>query len=203
MRRAPSVAPARSATPHRSARRPPAAVPRPQVYSQKDAFQTIITDTYPGSDPVSLASKDALVVEGNNILQNAERLGAAAKKRSEPEALAAYAQLSLSYDRFLKAGDVRRRGRLDPTTPGRSLPANCLQFARKLLAVCPQIACSLPANCLQFARKLPANCLRSAAAIAYNLWLARRQSDGAIARPPVLLACLPCLLAHAVPRGTC
>ena len=72
------------------------------IFSQRDAFQTIITDTYPGSDPVSLASKDALVVEGNNVIANAEVLAKAAKARSEPQAIQAYAKLALSYDRFLK-----------------------------------------------------------------------------------------------------
>ena len=76
------------------------------VFSQRDAFQTIVTDTYPGSDPVSLASKDALVNEGNNIIKYAEQLASAAKTRSEARALSAFAKLSLSYDRFLKAGDL-------------------------------------------------------------------------------------------------
>ena len=76
------------------------------VFSQFDAFQTVINDNFPGGDPVSLASRDALSVEGANILKNAEALAAAAKKGSESEAISAYAKLSLSYDRFLKAGDL-------------------------------------------------------------------------------------------------
>jgi chemotaxis protein histidine kinase CheA len=76
------------------------------IFSQVDAFQTVTVETYPGNDPVSLASKDALLSEGNNIIKNAEALASAAKARSEPKALAAYAKLSLSYDRFLKAGDL-------------------------------------------------------------------------------------------------
>jgi len=85
------------------------------VFSQRDAFQTIVTDTYPGNDPVSLASKDALISEGNNIIKNAELLAAAAKAKSEPQAIQAYAKLSLSYDRFLKAGDLYGNSKLLPT----------------------------------------------------------------------------------------
>lgn len=59
------------------------------IFSQKDAIQTVIADTYPGNDPVSLASQDALVTEGNNLLKNAEALSAAATKRSSNEAIAA------------------------------------------------------------------------------------------------------------------
>ena len=84
------------------------------VFSQRDAIQTLITDNYPGEDPVSLASKDALVNEGNNVLKSAEALAAAAKKKSQADALQAYARLALSYDRLLKAGDLpqfRKQGR--------------------------------------------------------------------------------------------
>ena len=35
-----------------------------------------------------------------------QALAAAAKKQSQTEAISAYAKLSLSYDRFLKAGDL-------------------------------------------------------------------------------------------------
>lgn len=85
------------------------------IFSQRDAFQTIVTETYPGGDPVSLASKDALVSEGNNIIRDAELLAAAAQAGSESQALAAYAKLSLSYDRFLKAGDLYGNSQLLPS----------------------------------------------------------------------------------------
>jgi len=85
------------------------------IFSQKDAFQTVVAETYPGSDPVSLASKDALVTEGNNIIADAEILATAAQAKSEPRALAAYAKLSLSYDRFLKAGDLYGNALLLPS----------------------------------------------------------------------------------------
>lgn len=54
------------------------------IFSQKDAFQTIVTDTYPGADPVSLAFKDALVTEGNNIIRDTERLAIAAQAPCRP-----------------------------------------------------------------------------------------------------------------------
>ena len=87
------------------------------IFSQVEAFQTVTVETYPGSDQVSLASKDALVTEGNNVIKNAQSLAAAAKARSEPKALAAYAKLSLSYDRFLKAGDLYGNSLILPSGP--------------------------------------------------------------------------------------
>jgi len=85
------------------------------VFSQVDAFQTVIVETYPGDDPVSLASKDALVTEGNNVVRNAELLASAANLQSQPQAIAAFAKLSLSYDRFLKAGDLYGNSLLLPS----------------------------------------------------------------------------------------
>ena len=76
------------------------------IFSQRDAIQTVISQTYPGNDPVALASKDALLNEGNNVIKNAEALSTAAKARSQKASIDAYAKLSLSYDRFLKAGDL-------------------------------------------------------------------------------------------------
>jgi len=75
-------------------------------YSQRDAFQALILSTYPSDDPVSLSSKDAMIDEGNNVFKYAEDLSNAASKKERPEALEAYAKLALSYDRFLKAGDL-------------------------------------------------------------------------------------------------
>ena len=75
-------------------------------YSQRDAFQSLILTTYPADDPASLASKDAMVDEGNNVFEYAEDLSEALAKNSRSAALEAYAKLALSYDRFLKAGDL-------------------------------------------------------------------------------------------------
>ncbi|KAL1520568.1 hypothetical protein AB1Y20_022144 [Prymnesium parvum] len=75
-------------------------------YSQRDAFQALILTTFPADDPVSLASKDAMVDEGNNVFKYAEDLSDAISKKSRSGAVNAYARLALAYDRFLKAGDL-------------------------------------------------------------------------------------------------
>jgi len=75
-------------------------------YSQRDAFQALILTTYPADDPVSLSSKDAMIDEGNNVFRYAEDLSNAANSNKRGAALEAYAKLALSYDRFLKAGDL-------------------------------------------------------------------------------------------------
>lgn len=66
--------------------------------------------------PQAMASKDAMVDEGNQIFERAEALSRAAAKQNRLEALNAYAKLALSYDRFLKAADLY--GRSAPVITG-------------------------------------------------------------------------------------
>ena len=59
---------------------------RPPAYAPKFRItQALIVSTYPADDPVSLASKDAMIDEGNNVFEYAEDLSMAVSRGQQAE----------------------------------------------------------------------------------------------------------------------
>ena len=82
-----------------------------QVYiftfaEQEDAFVGLINGLFPNDDPLDRAAREALSFEAQSMFVNLDNLREAAKVGNVPKSQKAYASLLLSYDRFLKAGDM-------------------------------------------------------------------------------------------------
>ena len=82
-----------------------------QVYiftfaEQEDAFVGLINGLFPQDDPLDRAAREALSFEAQSMFVNLDDLREAAKAGNVPKAQKAFASLLLSYDRFLKAGDM-------------------------------------------------------------------------------------------------
>lgn len=74
---------------------------------QEDAFANIADNLYPSTvDPVEIAANDALQYEAKVMFSALEKLREAVRDRVVIVAEKYYAKLLLSYDRFLKAGDL-------------------------------------------------------------------------------------------------
>ena len=74
---------------------------------QEDAFANIANNLYPNTEnPVELAANDALQYEAKAMFSALEKLREAIRDRVVIAAEKYYAKLLLSYDRFLKAGDL-------------------------------------------------------------------------------------------------
>ena len=73
---------------------------------QEDAFVGLINGLFPNNDPLDGAARQALSFEAQSMFLNLDDLREAAKIGNVPKATKAYANLLLSYDRFLKAGDL-------------------------------------------------------------------------------------------------
>lgn len=106
-----------------------------QVYlytfaDQEDAFVGLINGLFPNKDPLDGAARQALSYEAQSMFLNLEDLREAAKVGNIPKSTKAYANLLLSYDRFLKAGDLYDT--YDPITSTaiffRDQPLSTLEF---------------------------------------------------------------------------
>mgnify|MGYP000077944829 CR=1 FL=1 len=106
-----------------------------QVYlytfaDQEDAFVGLINGLFPNNDPLDSAARQALSYEAQSMFLNLDDLREAAKVGNIPKSTRAYANLLLSYDRFLKAGDLYDT--YDPITSTaiffRDQPLSTLEF---------------------------------------------------------------------------
>lgn len=106
-----------------------------QVYlytfaDQEDAFVGLINGLFPNNDPLDSAARQALSYEAQSMFLNLDDLREAAKVGNIPKSTKAYANLLLSYDRFLKAGDLYDT--YDPITSTaiffRDQPLSTLEF---------------------------------------------------------------------------
>lgn len=82
-----------------------------QVYiytfaDQENAFATLIDNLFPNDDQLDKAAREALSFEAQAIFLSLDDLREAAKDQKFKVAQRAYSRLILSYDRFLKAGDL-------------------------------------------------------------------------------------------------
>lgn len=82
-----------------------------QVYiytfaDQENAFATLIDNLFPNNDPLDTAAREALSFEAQSTFLALDDLREAAKGAKFKTAQRAYSRLILSYDRFLKAGDL-------------------------------------------------------------------------------------------------
>ena len=82
-----------------------------QVYiytfaEQEDAFVTLIENLFPSNDELDKSARDALSFEARSMFLALDELREAAKDARFKAAQLAYTKLLLSYDRFLKAGDL-------------------------------------------------------------------------------------------------
>jgi hypothetical protein len=109
-----------------------------QVYiftfaEQEDAFVGLINGLFPQDDPLDRAAREALSFEAQSMFVNLDDLREAAKVGNVPKAQRAYASLLLSYDRFLKAGDMYET--YDPITSTaiffKDQPLSTLEFDKE------------------------------------------------------------------------
>lgn len=82
-----------------------------QVYlytfaDQERAFITLINGLFPTNDQLDEAAREALSYEAQSMFMSLDFLRYAAKNKDMTSAIKSYSQLLLSYDRFLKAGDL-------------------------------------------------------------------------------------------------
>ena len=82
-----------------------------QVYiytfaDQETSFATLIDNLFPNNDQLDKAAREALSFEAQSIFLALDDLREAAKDAKFKTAQRAYSRLILSYDRFLKAGDL-------------------------------------------------------------------------------------------------
>jgi hypothetical protein len=82
-----------------------------QVYiytfaEQENAFSTLIDNLFPNNDPLDSATRENLSFEAQSMFLALDDLREAAKDAKFSTAQRAYSRLILSYDRFLKAGDL-------------------------------------------------------------------------------------------------
>ena len=82
-----------------------------QVYiytfaDQETSFATLIDNLFPNNDPLDTAAREALSFEAQSMFLALDDLREAAKDAKFKTAQRAYSRLILSYDRFLKAGDL-------------------------------------------------------------------------------------------------
>ena len=82
-----------------------------QVYiytfaDQETSFATLIDNLFPNNDPLDKAAREALSFEAQSMFLALDDLREAAKDAKFKTAQRAYSRLILSYDRFLKAGDL-------------------------------------------------------------------------------------------------
>jgi len=114
------------------------------IFAQRPAIQVTILNSYAGDDSMmAMASKDAMVDEGNRIFERAEALSKAAARQNRIESLNAYAKLALSYDRFLKAADLY--GKPAPVIKGSATYRAPKQEKPKLAAAPAPAASAVPA----------------------------------------------------------
>ena len=73
---------------------------------QEASFADLIDGLFPAEDPLDTVAREALSFEARSIFLNLEELREAVSNRQDREAVKAYARLLLSYDHFLKAGDL-------------------------------------------------------------------------------------------------
>eukprot|EP01038_Epipyxis_sp_PR26KG_P007889 gene7889-10705_t len=73
---------------------------------QEDSFATLIEDLFPSDDPLDSSTRDALAFEAQSMFLALDDLRDAAKDHKFKSAQKAYSKLLLSYDRFLKAGNL-------------------------------------------------------------------------------------------------
>eukprot|EP01041_Mallomonas_annulata_P003732 gene3732-7415_t len=103
---------------------------------QEDAFALLIQGLFPSNDPLDEAARQALSFEAKGIFLALDDLREAGREQQIRPAQRAYAQLLLSYDRFLKAGDLYPA--YDPITSTeiffRNFPKETLRYnpSRKL-----------------------------------------------------------------------
>lgn len=73
---------------------------------QEDAFATLIEGLFPNNDPLDKSAREAMSFEAQSMFLSLDDLREAARVASPVLARSAYSKLLLSYDRFLKAGDL-------------------------------------------------------------------------------------------------
>jgi hypothetical protein len=82
-----------------------------QVYlytfaDQEDAFAMLIEGLFPNDNPLDKSAREAMAFEAQSMFLSLDQLREAARTSSLERARSAYSRLLLSYDRFLKAGDL-------------------------------------------------------------------------------------------------
>ena len=82
-----------------------------QVYlytfaDQEDAFAMLIEGLFPNDNPLDKSAREAMAFEAQSMFLSLDQLREAARVASPERARSAYSRLLLSYDRFLKAGDL-------------------------------------------------------------------------------------------------
>ena len=82
-----------------------------QVYlytfaDQEDAFALLIEQLFPNNNPLDKSAREAMAFEAQSMFLSLDQLREAARLASPERARVAYSRLLLSYDRFLKAGDL-------------------------------------------------------------------------------------------------
>lgn len=73
---------------------------------QEDAFAALIEGLFPNKDPLDASAREAMSFEAQSMFISLDDLREAARVQSLERARGAYSRLLLSYDRFLKAGDL-------------------------------------------------------------------------------------------------
>lgn len=73
---------------------------------QEDAFACLIEGLFPNKDPLDASAREAMSFEAQSMFIALDDLREAARVKSPEKARSAYSKLLLSYDRFLKAGDL-------------------------------------------------------------------------------------------------
>jgi hypothetical protein len=73
---------------------------------KKDNFISLITDLFPGDDDLDTSAREAMSYETKSMFLALHEFREAIKEKRFQASQKAYAKLLLSYDRFLKAGDL-------------------------------------------------------------------------------------------------
>ena len=73
---------------------------------QEDAFAALIEGLFPNKDALDASAREAMSFEAQSMFISLDDLREAARVQSPERARGAYSRLLLSYDRFLKAGDL-------------------------------------------------------------------------------------------------
>jgi hypothetical protein len=73
---------------------------------RKDAFAMLIEGLFPNDNPLDKSAREAMAFEAQSMFLSLDQLREAARVASPERARSAYSRLLLSYDRFLKAGDL-------------------------------------------------------------------------------------------------
>jgi hypothetical protein len=76
------------------------------VSDQENAFVDLIDNLYPSNDPVESAAKSCMHFEAKSLFLSLDNLRKACQEHQIETSEKYYAKLLLSYDRFLKAGDL-------------------------------------------------------------------------------------------------